>query len=311
MCFKNLFLNRQKNNFNKTLFSGHKSRKMSFLLGHGISERGSALMMAVFFMTVAVILMTVGASLISSVSRQVQKQNTYVAVAENVARAGISDALEWFVRQNRLVTSYIANYAPGAVPTFAVSPKSGVTFTYVDQAFEPQFSYTSYDTTNPAIGIVKDYPLDNPDPNLALYFGHYEVRREYNPPTPGTPYPNPVAVHDITGDRNSSEVNGDGVYWYLTSVGTVYKRLDKTKSVQNGITVWNVSYNVGPNVVVATSTMSQELRKLTLNMPVTAGCNQWGAVYCENPTQVTFMNTQTLVSAGAGVTVNAFVYDNP
>ncbi len=310
--FKSLTIQRLKNRFNKTGFSQPRAFLTPFSPKDSSSEKGSALLMAIFFMTIAVILMTVGANLISTVSKQIQRQNTYVAVAENVARAGISDAQEWFVRQSRLVRIFANpnNVQPGAVPTYAVSPVNiGVTYTYADQAFEPRFSTTTYDTTNQNIGIVKDYPLDNPDPLKALYFGHYEVRKENNPATAGFT-PNPLAVHDISGDRNSGEVNGDGIYWYLTSVGTVYKRYDKTMAVTNGINVWNVAYNVSPNSVVATSTMSQEIRKLSLNMPVTANCTQWGAVYCQNPTQVNLVNDNSRIAGGAAATIGAFVYDN-
>jgi Tfp pilus assembly protein PilX len=222
------------------------------------NSRGSALVMAAIFMLVATVLITVGVQLVANASRGAKEKELYVGEAENVARAGIIAAEAWFTRQsgNGVVSAYQQAYAPGAVPSFAS------TFTYVDEAFDPQGNTTNpqfADTIDQAIGLVSEYPLSDPVTANAVYWARYEV------PQQGSGAMATTAVHDITGERLSNYVNGDGMVWSIQSTGYVYKRNDKTVDAYGN---WIVPYNQAPNVVVAKAQFSTEFRKLGLNLPV-------------------------------------------
>lgn len=255
-----------------------------------VSQKGSALMMAIIFMLVATTLITVGVKLISDASRSAKEKELYVGEAENVAKAGLIDALGWFRRQGGnggIVEAYDQpNYIPGQTPNFLPG------ITYVDQPFSPVNNVTnaqSSDTIDASIGIVAEYPLNSPVTSTALYWARYEVKKQ------GAGAYDPDAVHDISGQRTGF-VNGDGAVWYLQATGYVYKRLDKTVDV-NGY--WIVPYNVSPNLVIAKAKMATELRKLSLNMPVPnpPGPNNVSAgLYAENvKNQVTLTSSQCLL----------------
>jgi Tfp pilus assembly protein PilX len=285
------------------------------------NQKGSALVMAMFFLVIAVFLTTVGAMLIGQASKQVSRQNAYVAMAENVARAGISDAQGWFIRQNRVVAANASNCCvPGSGITFGTSPFTALPYTYADQAFEPQFNNTVYDTANASVGIVRDYPLDNTNAALATYFGHYEVWRKQS--ATAQPTTDSVAVKDVSGERLTNQVDGNGIVWSITCVGTVYKRLDKSTTVEFNQTLYAVPYNTPPNLIVASTTLTQEFRKLagTMPLPLSVAATVCGAVYCESASQV-YLKEQLGGTASdakingsalsSGVSYNAFVYDYP
>src|SRR5208282_305118 len=112
--------------------------------------------------------------------------------------------------------------------------------------------------------------LDDPVTANAIYWGRYEVVRQ------GISGNTKNAVQDITGERDTAHVNGDGYVWRIVSTGYVYKRLDKTISATTG--TWNKPYTQSPNVLVASSTFSTEFRKLSLLLPQpTPGNNEQGA----------------------------------
>lgn len=257
-----------------------------------------------------------GSKLIGQAYKQFAGQDAYVGMAEYVARAGINDALAWFIRQNRVVAANAANCCqPGQSVTFGVSPYStGLTYTYPSQAFEPQFTNSIHDTDNASVGIVKDFPLDNPDPAKAKYFGHYEVWRKQS--ATAQPTTDPVAAYDLSGERlSTTQVNGNGIFWDITSVGTVYKRLSQAVTVVNGINEWVVAFNTPPNVIIAKTTETQEFRKLTGTMPLPVSLTNsiCGAVYCQSQTQVTLNagdNALIRGKAPISITANAFVFDN-
>ncbi len=265
-------------------------------------QKGSALVMAAIFMVIATTLITVGMKLVSSASMDAKQRELYVGEAENVARAGLTDALGFFVRRNQsagFVRAYAKGYLEGQ-PVSWTTNFAGVAYSYVDQAFDPQnntVNAQASDTLDSTTGIVNDYPIDNDDPALATYFGHYEVRRVpslYATVTPQATYDN-NAVHDVTGSRTSAGfVNGDGLVWSIVSTGYVYKRMDKTGTFP----YWNVSYKTAPNKVVATARLSSEYRKLTFNLPTTIGYDgayDTGGVYCAATSQVHFSTSNSLL----------------
>jgi hypothetical protein len=257
------------------------------------NSRGSALVMAAIFMLVSTTLITVGVKLISNASRSAKEKELYVGEAENVARAGLVDAIGWFRRQSGnggIVEAYNQpNYQPGSLPVF----NTGVS--YVDQVFSPGGNTTNpiiADSIAASIGLVQEYPLNASVTANALYWARYEVRKQ------GSGALDPDAVHDVTGAR-SGYVSGDGFVWSVTSVGYVYKRLDLTTDSYGN---WLVSYNQLPNKVVALAKFNTELRKLSLVMPVPNepyGPGPSGAssgLYVENIlNQVTLANNQCLL----------------
>jgi hypothetical protein len=239
-------------------------------------QRGSALIMAAIFMTLATMLITVGVRLVSDSSTPAKKRTMMVAEAENIARAGLTDALGWYRRQtsnNGLVSAFnqtAGAVVPGTTPTYNTAP-TGSVYSGPDQAFWPQNNTASgqsvADTTEPWIGLVHEYPLDSPVTATAHIWGRYEVAKV---PLVGALTPTPTfyayAVHDISGERDgNSLVNGDGAVWSITATAYVYRRMDF--GVANGM--WVVPYNKSPNIIIANTRVSTELAKLQLNMPTT------------------------------------------
>lgn len=263
--------------------------------------------MAAIFMVIASILITAGFRLVSDSARQAKQRNYYVAEAENVARAGIVDALGWFGRQSAnggvVFGNYSNSYAPGATPT--VQP----IYVSADDAFNPQGNTANTqmsDTIDAGIGIVKEYPLDDPVTAKAVFWARYEVWKQDAPkftPVHGSTF-NPYAAHDITGQRDTAHINGDGYVWTIACKGIVYRRMDKTVDTYGFFTA---PYNQAPNTVVATSIQSAELRKLSLLMPQpTPNISISGGLYVKNiRSQVTLSSVETTLS-GAVSTYNNY-----
>jgi hypothetical protein len=254
-------------------------------------QRGSALVMAAIFMLVATTLITVGTKLVSDSSQQGHQRELYVGMAENVARAGIVDALGWFTRQtanNGVVFGATTDtYVPGQTVTL------NSVYANFDQAFNPQSDTADAqlsDTNVASIGIVNEFPLDNAVTSLALYWGHYEVDRQNSSGT------NSNAVRDVTSERDTAHVTGDGYVWRIVSTGYVYKRYDTSISASSGW--WNTMYNQAPNTVVASAVYQTEFRKLSLVLPQpTPGNNEQGAIYIQQISKaVTLQNTETTLS---------------
>ncbi len=177
----------------------------------------------------------IGSQLIKITSQSTLATQRQFGQADNIARAGLIDAVSWFKRQ--AVQPVRSSVDPVAYP-------------YVDAAFYPRTSTS--DTIDESIGLVKEYPLGE----SSFLWGRYEVRRQKNTAT------NPVdvhAVHDITENRVSGFSNGSGLAWSIESFGFVYQRKNSS-----------VAYNVAPNQIVARSRAAVEIRRLALNMPANA-----------------------------------------
>lgn len=282
------------------------------------------MVIAAIFMIVAAILISVGAQLVSNARKESVQTNLYVGEAENVARAGLVDALGYLRRHsgaNPMMAFTNSSYTVIQTPVWAVNPQTASNFSYADQAFEPQINTTTAqlgDTIEPLIGLVNEYSVDSQNNSLdanAVFFGRYEVYKQPNPfPTP-PPSPNtaptytplPYGVSDVTASRITGMQNGDGVVWNVTSTGYIYKRVDKSFASGTptpGITYfpgqWKVPYNQYPNKVVATAKLSTEFRKLQINLPPGGGSPVTAGVYCYQATNINISNSQGLLLGPGG-----------
>ena len=197
------------------------------------SVSGSALVIAVMLSLVVMFLLTVGGQLIQTSQSETKIQQKVLTEADNVARAGLTDAIAWFKRQTQQPVR------SGYPPTY---------YSYPDGAFYPRENADPAlsDTIDEDIGLVREYQLSSD----GLKWARYEVARQKDPAS------NPVdshAVHDITTQRIDAKYNGEGLVWYLESIGYVYRKRDPS-----------AAYNVAPNEIVARVRASTEIRRLDL-----------------------------------------------
>ena len=213
-------------------------------LHNPIKTEGSALITALILSVVIAMLAIVGAQLIATAYRDVRQQEHQGAEVDNVARAGLVDAISWFKRQ---ATQPVSSGYPPTHPAWA------------DGAFNPQFNTNAAlsDTIDSSIGIVQEYPL-----NAATgLYGRYEVRRQTNPATAGVVYDS-YSVHDITGQRFfNGEQTGQGYAWYIASRGYVYKASSNVYTCNGATSTFNIKN------VLARSKVSTEIRRITLTLP--------------------------------------------
>jgi len=215
------------------------------------NRKGSIVMFIVMFMALLALL-PVGMQLIQVSARNTKQFLNYNVEADNVARAGMTDAISWFQRQS--VQPVRSNSNP-------------VLYPYPDAAFMPiQSSGTVTDTIDSTIGLVKEYALSD---QTSLY-ARYEVKRQQDP---GTNPIDPRAVHDITDQRIDNGTAGQGLAWLIQSTGYVYQRKNSA-----------VAYNVAPNVIVGSARVSTEIRRIALTLPLNA------ALITNNRTQTTLNN---------------------
>jgi len=182
-------------------------------------EKGSAMVTAILFMLIASVLMVVGSKLVVESYKSTKKQETSIAEADNVARAGLIDALNWF--RNQGVVS---------------NPE------YPSEAFHPLQNNTHPelgDTLDEGIGLVKEYNLGEPVTQGSVVYqrvGRYEIRRQtrWAGPTPtGTITPVPVptpdfmAVQDMSPSRRlvAGTYAGQGSYWRIPCTGYIYRKI--------------------------------------------------------------------------------------
>jgi Tfp pilus assembly protein PilX len=198
------------------------------------SSKGTALVLALIITVVIAILSVVGSQMITSTFKDMLRQQHLSSQADNIARAGLVDAISWFRRQQVQPVSAIGKYS------------------WADGAFDPIKSTDTAisSTLDPSIGLVNEYPL-NPTTNL---YARYEVARQTS--TVVSPYEQ-NAVHDITGQRLfNGEQNGQGFVWYIASHGIIYRKLSAT-----------AKYNEPPNQLVGNSRVSTEIRRISLQIP--------------------------------------------
>jgi hypothetical protein len=139
--------------------------------------------------------------------------------------------------------------------------------------------------TFPFYGLCHEYPLDAATNTInvagstqvtSVYFARYEVQEQPNPiATAGVTFtPIPLGVHDISGNRVTNYMNGDGLTWAINSTGYIYERKNYNVDVYGEYTV---PYNVYPNKVLATAKAYTEFRKLSCTLPGTSG--KYAAIY--------------------------------
>lgn len=201
-------------------------------------HQGSAILVVVMLLAVLAFL-PLGSQLVK-ITHDSTKQNINIfAQADNVARAGLVDAISWFKRQQ--VQPVRSSIDP-------------ITYPYPDAAFNPQSSTDTLtnDTIDSSIGLVKEYQLGE----TTSLWARYEIKKQLDPETNAY---DAHAVHDVTESRVPGYTNGEGLAWYIESVGYVYRQRNPS-----------VAYNVAPNEIVATSRASTEIRRLTISLPVNA-----------------------------------------
>jgi len=255
------------------------------------SAKGSLIAFAGVFLVVVAILIPVAMKLVQNIRLNTQESQLFVAGAQNAAKAGLEDTLGYFVRQNKLMTSFSSQIIVPTPTAYAAG------MSYVDQPFEPfyntvnaAYSDTFQSTTQfsgamtfPFYGLCNEYPIDASTNTLAaagqttsVYFARYEVAQQ--PPTGSYVT---MAVHDISGTRVPNYMNGDGLTWGISSTGYIYKRMDYSVD-QYG--EYLIPYNVYPNKVLATAKAYTEFRKLSCNLP-NSGAGD-AAVYASAATDV-------------------------
>ncbi|MDD4003817.1 MAG: hypothetical protein PHW69_01270, partial [Elusimicrobiaceae bacterium] len=198
---------------------------------------GSALVMAIMLSMVILLLCLAGGKLLETSSRETNINKNVLAEADNVARAGLVDAISWFRRQS-------------VQPVAAGYPLRGGA--YADQAFYPRYSTaaSSCDTIDESIGLVKEYRMSD-DSNK---WARYEIVRQQDTSTA-----DPHAVHDVTAQRMEGYYAGQGLVWYIESTGYVFQKNDPSKA-----------FNVTPNRVISQVRASTEIRRMSFSLPAEA-----------------------------------------
>lgn len=191
-------------------------------------------MVVIFLAMLAAIPVTMQFLMVSNQSTAMQAHQ--VTQAQNVARAGLTEAVSWFRRQT---TQPVRSFS------------DPIKYPYPDAAFYPRVSTNAAtsDTQDETIGLVKEFQLSE----VNSLWARYEVKRQK---TAGNP--DPSAVHDVTAKRIETAQAGEGLAWYLESAGYVYQK----KS--------GAAYNVLPNVVVGKARVATEIRRLALTLPINA-----------------------------------------
>src|SRR3989344_9332350 len=197
------------------------------------AQSGSVLIIIVIMLAVLSLFPIIG-QLSRMSNKDAYMQEKITAQADNIAKAGLLDAVSWFQRQPVQPVSE-RTYAP--FPDAAFHPRYTI---------EPSLSATIDEST----GIVNVYDLDRARGLKA----RYEVRRQ----RPLDPV-HSSAVRDITALRVPGRAAGEGLAWYLESTGYIYREADPAKRDDEA-----------PNQVVAKSAASTEIRSIQINPPAKA-----------------------------------------
>ncbi len=163
------------------------------------SKRGSIVIYLILILAFLLALIPVIARMVSVSAKDTKHQLLTTAMADNIAKAGLTDTVSWF-RKQMIVKG--TGYYPNP-----------------DDAFYPR--QAAGDTEDEAAGLVKNYLLNDKE----QIWARYEIRRQPASPEPYDAH----AVHDITDQRTNFPA-GDGLVWYLESQGFIYKKADPTKN---------------------------------------------------------------------------------
>lgn len=222
-----------------------------------LNPKGSLALFVVVFLSLLA-LIPVGMQMVQVSSKRTRQQTHLSVQADNVARAGLIEAISWFRRQ---ATQPVR------------SSSDPVAYPWADAAFFPRENAIEAlaDTMDEDIGLVKEYALTE-DTNV---WGRFEIRRQQDTAT------NPEdtqAVHDISHKRIEGASAGDGLAWYVESTGIVFRRKDS-----------GVAFNVAPNEVIGRARVATEIRRIALTLPAN------GAVITRRRNLVTCSNNGRIV----------------
>ncbi|MGA2090521.1 MAG: hypothetical protein ABSH12_03545 [Endomicrobiales bacterium] len=224
------------------------------------NTRGTALVIALILSLVLTIIVAVGTQLMVTSFNNVKNQQHLSSEVDNVSRSGLVDAMAWFKRQP------VQPVASGVPCT---------KFAWADGAFNPLYSTNTAtsDTIAQNIGLVKQMQLSED----GLIWGRYEVWRQTN--TTVAAY-NPNAVHDVSGEKLfAGQQDGNGYVWDISSRGYIYTNRNPA-----------LPYNQAPNQVIATSLVSTELLRISLNTQVPCAFIVSNGGTTSNPTVIINQN---------------------
>ncbi len=162
-------------------------------------QRGSVVIYLILILAFLLALTPTITKMVSVSAKDTKHQLMTTAMADNIAKAGLTDAVSWF-RKHMIVKG--TGYYPNP-----------------DDAFYPRQS--AGETEDEATGLVRNYMLNDQE----QIWARYEIKRQPAPPEPYDTH----AVHDITDQRTNFPA-GDGLVWYLESQGFIYKKVDPTKN---------------------------------------------------------------------------------
>jgi hypothetical protein len=209
------------------------------------SEKGTALMMALYAMFIVSIFIGIGFSLLYNSMNIMKRQLHYRGQAENVAKSGLVEAHSWLRRQT---TQPVKTSDPS-------DPSSD------DYGFNPVVDTSDpaneiNDSEDPTIGIVRHFQIGQ----RSLNFGRYEVRRY----SERKPYSSVSAYiwrdknvesycKDISAERGQSA--NSGTIWHMESVAYVYVQYDSSKE-----------FYEPPNKIIHSVVLATEFQRLGLNL---------------------------------------------
>jgi hypothetical protein len=126
-------------------------------------------------------------------------------------------------------------------------------------AFEPQLDTAAspqlLDTLDPAIGLVREFRI------TGKTWARYEVWKEWDadPDTDRLAWRRQYQCQDVSAARSDATA---GTVWRLRSVGYIYDLVDDS-----------VAFNVSPNHVISSQVAINEVRRMVIGLPGTAGLN--------------------------------------
>jgi hypothetical protein len=179
-------------------------------------QEGTALITVLSLSVLLFLVVSVSSTVINNSGKDTQENFRKRVQANNIARAGLSDAVGWFKKKS--VSSGVVSANSLGLPCS-------------DAAFSPVYDADPLlrETIDPTVGLVKDIALDS---GRRIY-GRYIVRKQPCDTNAGSPAGfnvvssepsyNRYAVHDVTEETGNGS-RGDGVTWKLVSEGIVYRR---------------------------------------------------------------------------------------
>jgi Tfp pilus assembly protein PilX len=150
------------------------------------SERGAALVMAIFAATLMLLLLMTMLVITQTSGLALKRQLSSEGQALNAASAGLTEGLSWFVRQQQQPVTNFNPVVDGAVCNH-----------------NPPHNPLAFDSEDAALGIVRAFEVNS----VGRVWGRYEVRRS--------------AVIDVSTRRGKPQA---GTIWQLESQGMIYVR---------------------------------------------------------------------------------------